>query len=129
MAIARQTTASKVTPLKATEIISRRGTLGATVAAGELVTLQSDGKWDPMNTAAAQLTAGVAVQAGVDGDTVDIVRYGAVTSITGGTPGALVYGSDTAGEPSETAGTKTTIIGYVDSATVLFVQPQIVSLI
>ena len=57
-----------------------------------------------------------------------MVVHGPVSSITGGTPGLLVYGSDTAGEVSETAGTKDTIIGYNESATVLFVQPQIVDL-
>jgi hypothetical protein len=38
----------------------------------------------------------------------------------------LIYASDTAGEPSESAGTKDLVVGYAESATVLFVQPQII---
>ena len=51
-----------------------------------------------------------------------------VRGISGATVGATVYGSDTAGEPAETAGTKTTIAGWAESATVLFVSPVKVSL-
>jgi hypothetical protein len=55
----------------------RKGTLGATTEAGEIVALQSDGKWDPATASAAALVAlGVAVQGGGDGDSVDIVTYG-----------------------------------------------------
>lgn len=126
MSIARDTTAEHIKPLEGA--IIRRVTLGATTEAGELITLQSDGKWDPTNTGTAQLTVAVALQGGVDGDTVDAVRYGPVVHVTGATPGVLVYASDTAGEPAASAGTKTTILGYSATATVTFVQPQIVSL-
>lgn len=126
MAIAVQTVAEKVKPLEGA--IVRRGTLGATTTAGQPVTLQSDGKWDPTDTSTAQVTVRIAVQGGADGEVVDMVVHGPVSSITGGTPGLLVFGSDTAGEVSETAGTKDTVIGYNESATVLFVQPQIVDL-
>ncbi len=126
MAIAVQTVAERIKPLEGS--ITRKGTLGATTVAGQPVTLQSDGFWDPTDTSAAQLTVAIAVQGGAAAEEIDLVMYGPVSSITGGTPGLLVYGSDTAGGVSETAGTKTTIIGYNRSATVLFVQPQIVSL-
>ncbi len=126
MAIARQTTASKVNPLSGAVV--RRGVLGATVSAGELVTMQADGFWDPTDTAAAQLNVAIAVQGGASGETVDLVVHGPIQCITGGTPAALVYGSNTAGEPSESAGTKSTIVGRVESALVIFVQPQIVDL-
>jgi hypothetical protein len=124
MAVARDTTAANIKPLEGH--IPQRVQLGATVAAGELVTLQSDGKWDPTNTSSAQLTVAVAIQAGVDTDWIDIVVHGPVKCITGGTPGALVYASDTAGEPSDTVGTKDLVAGYAKTATVLFVQPQII---
>jgi len=126
MAFGRLTTASLIKPLEGA--IIRRGQLGATVLAGEIVFLQSDGKWDPAVLTAATLTARIAVQGGVDGDEVDMVTYGPVLCIEEGTIGALVYGSDTAGEPSLTAGTKSTIVGYCETAAILFVQPQIVSL-
>jgi len=127
MAIARDTTAANIKPLEGAT--TRRGTLGTTVAAGELVTLQSDGFWDPSDTSAAQLTVAVAIQAGVVTDVVDLVVHGPVNCLTGATIGGLVYATDTAGEPGTTAGTKSTIAGYAPTATVLFVQPQIVDLV
>lgn len=126
MAIERDTVAEHIKPLEGVSL--RRGTLGATVAAGEIVALQSDGYWDPAIATSAVLTIAVAIQGGVSGDRVDLVTHGAVNHVTGATPGALVYISDTAGEPSGTAGTKSTIVGYSESATVTFVQPQIVNL-
>lgn len=125
MAFGRDTTAKNIKPLEGAVV--RRGTLGATTAAGELVTLQSDGKWDPTNTAAVQFTIAIAIQAGGDGDEVDLVMYGPVVCMQEATPGALIYGSDTAGEPGTSAGTKTTIAGYAETAAILFVRPQIVS--
>lgn len=106
--------------------IVRKGTLGTTVTKGDPVTLQSDGYWDPTDTSAAQLTVGIAVQGGVVGDVVDIVVYGPVQCISGATPGSLAYGSDTAGALDTAVGTKDLVVGYVESATVLFVQPQII---
>ena len=109
-----------------TGAIIRRGTLGTTVTKGDPVTLQSDGYWDPTDTSAAQLTVGVAVQGGLVGDVVDIVVFGPVQCLSGATPGALVYGSDTAGAYDDAVGTADFVIGYAESATVLFVQPQII---
>lgn len=126
MAIARDTTAANIKPLQGA--IVRRFTAGATVAAGELVTMQSDGYVDPTNTSAVQNIAGVALQGVAAGQRVDVVVFGPVQCLTGATVGATVYGSDTAGEPAETAGTKTSIAGWNESATVLFVSPVKVSL-
>jgi hypothetical protein len=106
----------------------RKGTLGATTEAGEVVALQSDGKWDPAIATGVVKTVGIAVQSGGDGDAIDIVTYGPVECMTGATIGGLIYVSDTAGEPAESAGTKSTIIGYAETATILFVRPQVVSL-
>lgn len=125
MAIARDTTAANIKPLGGAVV--RRGTLGATTAAGEIVELQSDGYWDPANAAAVIMNGGIALQAGVSGEVVDIVVFGPVKCLTGATPGAIVYVSDTAGEPAETAGTKSAVIGFAESATVLFVNFQTVA--
>ncbi len=125
MAIARDAVAKNIKPLEGAQI--QRVTLGATVAAGEIITEQSDGKWDPTNTTAVQFTAVVALQGGGDGDAVDAVALGRVKCLTGATPGALVYASDTAGEPSHSAGTKSLVVGYAETAEILFVRPQIVS--
>jgi hypothetical protein len=107
--------------------IIRRGTLGTTVTKGDPVTLQSDGFWDPTDTTTnAQLTVGIAVQGGLVGDVIDIVVYGPVQCISGATPGSLAYGSNTAGALDDAVGTKDLVVGYIESATVLFVQPQII---
>jgi len=110
-----------------TGAITRRGTLGATVTKGHPVTLQSDGYWDHTDTTTnAQVTVAVAVQGGAVGDEVDLVVFGPVQCLSGATIGSLVYGSDTAGAYDTAVGGKDTLIGYAETATVLFVQPQII---
>jgi hypothetical protein len=71
---------------------------------------------------------GVALAAAVAGERVDVVTSGPVQCLTGATVGAVIYGTDTAGEPGETAGTKSTIAGFAESATVLFVRPERITL-
>ena len=127
MAIARDTTAANIKSVNPSVTIVRRGTLGDTTAAGEIVELQSDGYWDPAVATGVVMNGGIALQAGVVGDVIDIVVFGPVLCLTGATPGAIVYVSDTAGEPAETAGTKSAVIGYAESATVLFVNFQTVA--
>jgi len=127
MAIARDTTAANIKPLAGAVV--RRFTSGAAIAAGEIVEVQSDGYVDPaIATSAVIRKIGIAIQvAAAAGVAVDVVMHGPVKCLTGASPGALVYVSDTAGEPSETTGTKGTVIGYSESAGVLYVQPQIVN--
>lgn len=127
MAAITKAAAADVKPLEGA--IVRRGTLGATVTAPSPVTLQSDGKWDGTDTSAAQLTVAVAIQSGVDTDVVDLVTYGPVVALSGATIGALVYASDTAGAFDTAVGTKDLVIGYAETETVLFVDPQIIDFI
>ena len=126
MAAITKASAADVKPLQGS--IVRRGTLGASVTAPSPVTLQSDGKWDGMDTSAAQLTCGVAVQSGVDGEEIDIVVFGPMLALSGATIGALVYGSDTTGAFDGAVGTKDVIIGYAETAKVLFVNIDIIDL-
>ncbi|MCO5188535.1 MAG: hypothetical protein M9928_15635 [Anaerolineae bacterium] len=122
MAIARQTDASKIKPLSGS--IVRRYTAGAAIEAGEIVAMQADGYVDPANTTAAAATVvGIALSAAAVGDSIDVVVYGPVSSITGGAPGTTLHASDTAGEPAESAGSNAGIAGFVESATVAFVRP------
>lgn len=125
MAIARDTTAKNIKPL--TGAVVRRFTAGATLSPGELFHLSSDSKCDPCNTANITNAAVTGVVLGnadlADGEVFDGVVFGPVNCLTGATPGAVVYATDTAGEPGETAGTKTCVAGYAESATVLFVRP------
>ncbi len=126
MAIARETVAANIKPLEGA--IIRRFTLGATTEAGEYVAMQSDGKVDPGVATGVVYALGIALQGGADGDRVDVVVGGPVQCLTGATVGGIVYAGDTAGEPVQTAGTKTTILGVAESATVLFVRPSTITL-
>jgi hypothetical protein len=127
MAYAREADASLVKPLEGA--IVRRFTAGATIEAGEAVCMSADGFVDPASGAAVttNFVLGIALQDVAVTERVDVVTFGPVVCATGGTPGAHVYISDTAGEPAETAGTKVGIIGIVESATVVFVNPAKIS--
>lgn len=123
MAIARDTTAEHVKPLEGA--ITRRFTAGATIAAGELVSMSSDGYVDPSDSTSAKNTVlGVALQGVASSHRVDVVTFGPVVCLTGATPGALVYNSTTAGEPLESVAGNQTVAGVAESATVLFVRPS-----
>ena len=122
MAVSRNATAEQIKPLRGSIVLPV--TLGATTSAGMPISLQSDGKWDPAIATSAVLTQAVAVQGGGDGDTVDAVFYGPILCIAGGTVGALVYISDTAGTYSDTAGTKSAYIGFALDAVTMFVRPH-----
>lgn len=131
MAASRDTDAADIKPLEGAVI--QRFTAGAAIEAGEIVSMSSDGYVDPAIATSVVLSAvGIALPkdggdpAAAEGDTLDVVTHGPVVCMAGATIGALIYVSDTAGEPSETAGTKDTVIGFAQSATVLFVRPQII---
>jgi len=123
MAIARDTTAANIKPLEGAMV--RRFTAGAAIAAGEIVSMQADGFVDPADTtSAAQCVVGIALQAAsAAGEVIDVVVYGPVKAITGGTPASTLHATDTAGEPGESAGSNAGIAGFVESATVAFVRP------
>ena len=126
MAFSRNATAELIKPLEGA--IVRRYTAGATIAAGEIVVMMADGYVDPANTAAwtGSVVLGIALAAAVSGDPVDVVVFGPVVCLTDGTPANLVYASDTAGEPSESVGTKDVLVGITESATILFVRPEFI---
>ena len=126
MAFGRNTTAELIKPLDGAVV--RRFTAGATIAAGEIVALMADGYVDPADTSAftGAVVMGSALQATAAGGRVDVVTHGPVVCLLDGTPANLVYASDTAGEPSETVGTKDVLVGITESATVLFVRPEFI---
>lgn len=125
MAIARDTTADNIKPLNGS--IIRRYVAGTVVAAGQIVSMQSDGYVDPANTtSAAQKVVGIALQAAsAVGQVIDVVVFGPVVCVTGATPGAIIYASNTAGEPSESPDTNVSVTGFAESATVVFVRPEV----
>ena len=126
MAFGRETTAANIKPLEGAVI--RRFTAGATIAAGEIVAMMADGYVDPANTTdfTAAAVMGIALQAAGAGDRVDVVTHGPVLCLIDATPAALIYASDTAGEPATTVGTKDVLVGVAESATVLFVRPEFI---
>lgn len=121
MAASRDTTAANIRPLNGA--IVRRYTAGAAIAVGEIVVMSSDGYIDPAATTAYVQVIGIAIQAAAAaGEAVDVVVFGPVVCLSGATVGANIYASDTAGEPSESVGTKDIMVGWAESATVLFVS-------
>ena len=122
MAFGRDTTAKNIKPL--TGAIVRRMQAGATIAAGELVSLQSDGKVDPSDASATDEVVGVALAAAVDTDYIDVVTLGPVVCLSEATVGTTVWNSSTAGEPAQASSGYRTAAGYAESATILFVQPE-----
>jgi hypothetical protein len=61
------------------------------------------------------------------GERVDVVTHGPVAGFSSLTPGGLVFVSDTAGGLDTATGTKGLVVGVAESASVVFVRPQIVS--
>jgi hypothetical protein len=126
MAVARDTTDANIKPLEGA--IVRRYTAGTTIAAGEIVSMMADGYVDPADTTdfTAAVVMGIALSDALVGERVDVVVLGAVQCLTGGTPAALIYATDTAGEPAATAGTKGVLVGITEAETILFVRPEFV---
>lgn len=128
-------TVANIRPLDGAVV--RRGTAGATLTPGAAVYLDGANGWklgDGDAVASAQCR-GIVVSDGfgsvsfASGAAVDIVRSGPIAGFTSMTPGGAVFVSNTPGEIDQTASVTTGdfvfAIGYADSATVLFVQPQI----
>lgn len=125
MALARQTDATRIKPGR--NAIVEQGIVGAAIVAGEAVSLQTDGYWDPAIATGVVKNVGIAVQSGAVGDTIDIVMHGPIECVTGGTPSSILFVSDTAGEPAESAGTKSAVIGFVMTETKVYVNSQTVA--
>lgn len=126
-------TASKVRPLSGATI--RRFDAGGAVSAGDAVYIASDGDVEAANGAALTTAWPIGVVVACpDGDTaaaageaVDVCVHGSIEFATGMTPGALVYVGDSAGMVSTAAGTKSAVLGFVETATQIFVRPQIIT--
>lgn len=126
MTLAVETDLTKIRALKGS--ITRPYVCGAVVTAGSPVALDSSGyvqhadgnSSDP----AADMVQGITLQTTTAaGQRVDVVTYGPVHCMTGATPGAYVYISDTVALPDHTS-TSNGLIGIAESANILFVRPQ-----
>lgn len=130
-------TAASVKLMNENEVIKIRGTVGATVTPGQPVYLDGANGWKPADAdaAASGMARGIALSDAwgstsfASGQVIDIVVYGRVGGFAAMTPGGNVYVSLTAGSLDQTAppdsGDFIFAVGWAESATVLFVQPQI----
>ena len=126
-------TAANIRALTENGAVIRRYIAGGTITVGNLVALASDGYIDPADANGSQalsMAIGVAVQS-YDGETsiaaggpVSVCVFGPVSGFLAMTPGANHYVSDTAGSVDTATGTYDRIVGYAESATVLFVNPE-----
>lgn len=129
MAITKPTDTTFIRPNEGAVIVRMTAGTGG-VAAGDVVANGTDGvtKCDGNGTAANHIPVGVAIQTATATNKVDVVVLGRVSGFTDGTIGKLVYPDDTtAGSPSETASTNKHAIGFMETASVLFVQPRYVA--
>lgn len=124
-------TAGNIRPLDGATV--RGFDLGGVATPGQAVYVASDGdveKADANGAAALQKARGLVVaieggkSSGIADDRVTVCVYGPVAGFTGLTPGANVYLSDTLGALSDTPGTNVIPMGYCESATVVFIQPE-----
>ncbi|MBN2389899.1 MAG: hypothetical protein JXR84_04205 [Anaerolineae bacterium] len=128
-------TAANVRPLGGA--IVRRGTLkSASIAPGDAVYLDGTNGWElaDADAEASAQARGVVVGlpdgavTSVAGDVADIVVHGPVEGYASMTPGGAAFVSTTAGAIDQTApataGDYPFAIGWAESATVLFVNPQ-----
>lgn len=129
MAITKPTDTTLIRPNEGAIIVRFTAGSGG-VAAGDIVANGSDGvtACDGNGTVANHIPVGVAIQTAAAAAKVDVVIAGRVSGFTSGTVGKLVYPDDTtAGTPSETASTNKHAIGFMETASVLFVQPRYVA--
>ena len=107
---------------------------GATIAAGEVVYMHTDGEWalaDASVTATAEKLIGIALEAGTDTNPLLVALPGSFVrdDTWAWTAGDTLYLSLTAGDLSATVTAVATdevsrIIGYAVSADVIYLQPQ-----
>lgn len=127
-------TAASIKPLNGA--VMRRGTAGATLTPGAAVYLDGANGWKlgDGDAAASAQCRGIVVSDGVgstsfaSGVVVDICVFGPVAGFASMTPGGAVFVSNTAGELDQTASVTTGdfvyVLGWAESASVIFVQPQ-----
>ncbi len=106
---------------------------GATIAAGEVVYLASDGEWaltDADASSTAEKLLGIALESGTDGNPLLVALPGSFVrdDTWNWTVGAALYLSTTAGDLTETGPSGeddvVRVVGYAVSADVVYFQPQ-----
>jgi len=126
-------TSVNIAALQPNGAVVRGYTAGSELTVGYLVFIGTDGYIDHADgdvDAATARAIGVVVES-FDGETTvdsgnraSVCVFGPVSGFSGMTPGANLYVSDTVGRIADAAGTYSRIIGYAESAGVLFVHPE-----
>lgn len=126
-------TAAQIRALTEHGAVIRTFDAGGTITVGHIVYMASDGDVEQADGNVDLDVAraiGVAVQ-GYDGETsivagnpASVCVFGPVSGFSGMTPGAPVYVSDTVGRLADAAGTVSRIMGYAETAGIVFVHPQ-----
>lgn len=126
-------TSAQIAPLVANGAILRRGVAAAALTVGYLCYIDSSGTIqhaDANASQAASRAVGVIVASRdgetsiASGDPVTYCVFGPVSGFSGMTPGTVLYVSDTVGRVADAAATFDRIIGYAESASVIFVSPE-----
>jgi len=106
--------------------------LSGTVIAGDLIGYATGWKRALATVATAIQGKLIALQGGVSGDEIEVCREAIIGGFTAGTVGGLVYneeGAGVGGGYTETApattGDVNTILGYILSATEIYVAPSV----
>jgi hypothetical protein len=109
--------------------VMRRYTAGAAVTAGYPVYLDSSGyvRIASASAVSSNFVIGVAIKAIAAGDMGPVVVKGPILCLTGATPGGKLYTMISSGGMHHSAGTKTTVVGVAETATILNVSPRMVS--
>jgi len=130
-------TAASVKLLNEHNAVTVRGTVGATITPGQDVYLDGTNGWKPADADALASSQGRGVALSdifgsvsfAVGQAIDIVVFGRVGGFASMTPGGAVFGSVSAGAMDQTPATLNDdfnfAMGWAESASVLFVQPQI----
>lgn len=125
-------TALRVAPLVANGAVIRDYDAGGTLTVGDAVYIASDGDVEQTDASAESTAFGIGmVVDSYDGTTtiaagerVPVCVFGPVSGFSGATPGSKGWISNTAGQIADAAGDNAHELGYFESATILFVNPD-----
>lgn len=124
-------TSADVRALTENGALIRHYDAGAAITVGYVVYIAADGDVEhaDANAAGLQQTIGIAVQSKdgetsiAAGDPVSVCVFGPVAGFSSLTPNTTMWLSDTVGRIADTAATFDRIMGYAESANVIFVNP------
>lgn len=126
-------TPAQIRALTENGAVLRQHTAGGSGELGAAFYIASDGDVEETDADASEAAAKavgvlVATHDGEttcsDGDAVTLCVYGPVSGYSGMTPGQPIYASDDVGELEDEEDTTPFVVGYAESATVLFVNPD-----